>query len=249
MCGSAERLAWGEAAQGVITAISKRRAARPAVHAFGRRQLARRADGTPSWPSGHGHGRGARGQPFPWGTGCWPPGGAPAQGWSEKSASLGTVAACSPSREGAYKKGPLTPTSLEVWTPESGPPGPGPSLRTAAPGYPLETVGRPGEFQSWRARCPPDSRGGLGRGWLCFCCLHEKTQARGPLSLRWDLAWGRHLRLDLAAPQRHRAQPCQGNLTLSDTADAADSAAPARRRASLDDCQPDAIPQATNQES
>ena len=123
MCGSAERLAWGEAAQGVITAISKRRAARPAVHAFGRRQLARRADGTPSWPLGHGHGRGAHGQPFPWGTGCWPPGGAPAQGWSEKSASLGTVAVCSPSREGAYKKGPLTPTSLEVWTPEPGPQG------------------------------------------------------------------------------------------------------------------------------
>lgn len=128
------------------------------------------------------------------------------------SISGDTVAACSPSQEGAYKKGPPTPTSLEIWTPESGPPGPGPSLRTAASGYPLETVGRPGKFQSWRARCPPDSRGGLGRGWLCFCCLHEKTQARGPLRLRWDLAWGGHLRAGLGRPPEAQGTGLPGQL-------------------------------------
>lgn len=38
--------------------------------------------------------------------------------------SISGDTACSPSQVGAYKKGPLTPTSLEIWTPESGPPGP-----------------------------------------------------------------------------------------------------------------------------
>lgn len=107
MHGKAERLARGKAVQGVITAIPKHRAARPAVHAAGRRQLAGRTKGPPAWPSELSHGRGTCGQPFPWGTGRWPPGGAPAQGWLEKSVFFGdTVAACSPSQVVPTRRSP-----------------------------------------------------------------------------------------------------------------------------------------------
>ena len=106
MRGKAERLARGEAAQSVITAIPERRAARPAVHAAGRRQLAGRTEGTPAWPSERGHGRGTRGQPFPWGTRRWPPGGALLR-VGRKSQPFGdTVAARSPSQAVPTRRGP-----------------------------------------------------------------------------------------------------------------------------------------------
>ena len=250
MRSSAERLARGEAAQGVITAIPKRRAARPAVHAFGRRQLARRTDGTPSWPSEYGHGRGTRGPLFPWGTGCWPPGGAPAQSWSEKPASLGTLSLlAAPPRRVPTRRGPRPPPPLR-----SGLLNPGPQGLVLPSGLqPQATLWKPweglGSFSRGGRGAPRRAEVDWAEGGFASVVFMRKPRPGGPCVCDGTWLGAGTCGLDLAAPRRHRAQACQGNLTLSDAADAADSAAPARRRASLDDCQPDAIPQATNQES
>lgn len=125
MHGKAERLATSKAVQGVITAIPKYSGSQACSPHAGRQAACWKDRGDPSLAFTElSHGRVDSASRPRGDRALAPRGGAPAQGWLEKSGViLGHCrSSCSPPRRCPCKKGPLTPTSLEIWAPGSQPP-------------------------------------------------------------------------------------------------------------------------------